>query len=134
MLYHEIKIIIGFIIHNRDSLTFTEFLKVVLVNVIVILMLSAKFAVPGLFKTTLFWKTNYDAITFVLNWTELNNFILRWYCTITEANKNQPLITINMVNIYHVEADTEVISMRQPYTAMSIPYWYQNRFMHPQGE
>ena len=52
----------------------------------------------------------------------LNNFILRWYCTITEANKNQPLITINMVNIYHVEADTEVISMRQPYTAMSIPY------------
>ena len=26
-----------------------------------------------------------------------NNFILRWYCTIAEANKNQPLITINMV-------------------------------------
>ena len=41
----------------------------------------------------------------------LNNFILRWYCTITEANKNQKLITINMVKIYHVEAGTKVISM-----------------------
>ena len=41
----------------------------------------------------------------------LNNFILLWYCTITEANKNQPLITIDMVKIYHVEADTKVISM-----------------------
>ena len=51
----------------------------------------------------------------------LNNFILRWYCTITEANKNQPLITIDMVKIYHVEADTKVISMWQPYIAISIP-------------
>ena len=42
---------------------------------------------------------------------ELNNFILRWYCTITEANKNQKLITINMVKIYHVEAGAKVISM-----------------------
>ena len=55
-----------------------------------------------------------------------NNFILRWYCTITEANKNQPLITINMVKRFfylrHVEADTKVISMGQPYTDMSIPH------------
>ena len=66
------------------------------------------------------------------NCTLFNNFILGWYCTIAEANKNQPLITINMVKIYHVEGDTEVISMWQPYTVMSIPH--QNRFMHPQGE
>ena len=39
-----------------------------------------------------------------------------------EANKNQPLITINMANIYHVGADTKVISMRHPDTAMSIPH------------
>ena len=51
--------------------------------------------------------------------------------TIAEANKNQLLITINMVKIYPVEADTKVISMWQPYTVMSIPHWYQNRFMHP---
>ena len=39
-----------------------------------------------------------------------------------------------MVKIYNVEVDTKVISMWQPYTAMSIPHLYQNRFMHPQGE
>ena len=54
--------------------------------------------------------------------TELNNFILRSYCTTTKANKNQPLITINLVIIYHVEGDTKIISMWQPYTAMSIPH------------
>ena len=32
-----------------------------------------------------------------------------------EANENQPLITINMVKMYPVEADTKVISMGQPY-------------------
>ena len=53
---------------------------------------------------------------------KINNFILRWYCTIAEANKNQPLITINMVKIYPVEADTNVITMRQTFTAMSIPH------------
>ena len=56
----------------------------------------------------------------VTKFFKFNNFILRWYCTIAEANKNQPLITINMVKMYHVEADTKVISMWQPYTAMSI--------------
>ena len=30
-----------------------------------------------------------------------NNFILRWYCTIAEANKNQSLITINMALFIH---------------------------------
>ena len=43
----------------------------------------------------------------VIHWNELNNFILSWYCTI--ANKNQLLITINMVKIYHLEADTKAI-------------------------
>ena len=51
---------------------------------------------------------------------QFNNFILCWYCTKAEANKKQPLITINMVKIYYVEADTKVRSMWQPYTAMSI--------------
>ena len=64
----------------------------------------------------LWWNSTY------MHRIQLNNFILRWYCTIAEANQNQPLITINMVKIYHVEADTKVISMWQPYTAMNIPH------------
>ena len=36
----------------------------------------------------------------VTKFFKFNNFILRWYCTIAEANKNQPLITINMVKMY----------------------------------
>ena len=51
-----------------------------------------------------------------------NNFIVRWYCTVGEANKNQPLITINTVKIYPVEAVTSLISMRQPLEAMSMPH------------
>ena len=43
------------------------------------------------------------------------------YGTIAEVNENKPPITINMVKIYPVEADTKVISMQQGYTAMSIP-------------
>ena len=58
---------------------------------------------------------------------EFNNFILRWYCAIAEANQNQPLITINMVKKFffylrHVGADTKITSMWQPYTDMSIPH------------
>ena len=34
------------------------------------------------------------------------------YCTIAEVNENKPPITINMVKIYPVEADTKVISMQ----------------------
>ena len=50
-----------------------------------------------------------------------NTFLL-WYGTIVEANKNQPLITINMVKMYPVEVGTKVISVRQPHAAMSIPH------------
>ena len=64
----------------------------------------------------LWWNSTY------MHRIQLNNFILRWYRTIAEANQNQSLVTINMVKIYHVEADTKVISMWQPYTAMSIPH------------
>ena len=62
-----------------------------------------------------------DFLTFLFIYL-FNNFILRWECAIAEANKDQPLITINMVKIYHVEEDTKVISMWLPYTAISIPH------------
>ena len=45
---------------------------------------------------------------FLFYFFQFNNFILRWYCTKAEANKKQLLITINMVKIYYVEADTKV--------------------------
>ena len=35
--------------------------------------------------------------------------------------------------MHPVEAVTNLISMRQPHTAMSMPHRYQNSFMHPQG-
>ena len=38
-----------------------------------------------------------------------------------------------MVKMYPMEADTKVISMRQPCASMSIPHSYQNSFVHPQG-
>ena len=40
---------------------------------------------------------------------------LFYICVIAEPNKNQPLITINMVKMCPVEADTKVISTWQPY-------------------
>ena len=45
----------------------------------------------------------------------LNNFVIGSHWTLAEVNKNQPLITINTVKIYRLEADTKVISMWQPY-------------------
>lgn len=48
-------------------LTFFEFFKVFLTNVIEILMISGKFATPGLLKTTAFWKKCFDDIIPVHN-------------------------------------------------------------------
>ena len=50
-------------------------------------------------------------LSVIFDLIQFNNFILRWYCTIAEANKNQPLITTNMAKMYLLEADTKVISM-----------------------
>ena len=50
------------------------------------------FAVGRIFKAVWNVLQKYDVFNF-----ELNNFILRWYYTVAEANKNQPLITISML-------------------------------------
>ena len=44
-------------------LTSLESLKIVLINMVTILMMSAKMATPGLLKV--FWNKSYDVITFV---------------------------------------------------------------------
>ena len=43
-------------------LTFLESLKIYLINMVIILMMSAKMATPGLLKTTVFCKKGYDVI------------------------------------------------------------------------
>ena len=43
-------------------LTFIESLKIVLINVVTILMMSAKMATPAFRKIKVFWKTFYDII------------------------------------------------------------------------
>ena len=44
-------------------LTFPETLKIFWINLVLILMMSAKMATPGLLKLTIFWNNVYDVIT-----------------------------------------------------------------------
>ena len=43
-------------------LTFIESLKIFLIKLVIILMMSAKMATPGLLKITVFWNKGYDVI------------------------------------------------------------------------
>ena len=43
-------------------LAFLESLKIFLINLVIILMMSAKMATPGLLKITVFWNKGYDVI------------------------------------------------------------------------
>ena len=45
-------------------LTFLESLKIVLINMVIILMMQAKIATPGLLKRKVFWNKGYDVIIF----------------------------------------------------------------------
>ena len=46
-------------------LTFLESLKIVLINIVTILMMSAKMATSGLLKRKVLWNKGCDVITFV---------------------------------------------------------------------
>ena len=50
-------------------LTFLEFSKTVLMNMVTILMMSSKIAILGLLKIKVFWKKGYDIILYVHNVT-----------------------------------------------------------------
>ena len=53
------------LIHNfLILLSFIESWKIVLVNMVIILMMSAKMATPGFRKIKVFWKKGYDVIIF----------------------------------------------------------------------
>ena len=43
-------------------LTFIESLRIFLIKMVIILMMSAKMATPGLLKITVFWNKGYDVI------------------------------------------------------------------------
>ena len=43
-------------------LDFPESLKIFLINLVIILMMSAKVATPGLLKLTVFWNKKYDVL------------------------------------------------------------------------
>ena len=64
-LYFSIEVLI--ILH------FLESLKICLMNLIIILMMSAKMATPSLLELTVFWNKGYDVIIFV---DEVTNKIL----------------------------------------------------------
>ena len=64
------------------------------------------FAVGRIFKAVWNVLQKFDVFNF-----ELNNFILRWYYTVAEANKNQPLITISMLKTNVGEQGAIMISM-----------------------
>ena len=44
------------------TLDFLESLKICLINLVIVLMMSAKMATPGLLKITVFWNKGYDVI------------------------------------------------------------------------
>ena len=62
LLYQEIQIQIAFWYIISIFLTFLESLKIFLINVVLILMMSAKMATPGLLKIKVFWNKGYDVI------------------------------------------------------------------------
>ena len=53
------------LIHNLFSFTFFELLKLVLINIVKILIISAKLATPGFLKMKVFWNKGYAVISSV---------------------------------------------------------------------
>ena len=62
LLYQEIQIYIAFWYIISNSFKFFESLKIFLINLVIILMMSAKMTTPGLLKITVFWNKGYDVI------------------------------------------------------------------------
>ena len=61
LLNQEIQIAFWYLISN--ILTFLDFLKIVLINMVTILMMSAKMANPGLLQIKVIWNDGYEIIT-----------------------------------------------------------------------
>ena len=53
-------------------LTFFEYLKIILINMVTILVMSAKMATLGLLKLKVFWSNSYGVIVFAYDVTNKN--------------------------------------------------------------
>ena len=62
LLYQELQIQIAFWYIISNSFNFSWVLEIFLINLVIILMMSAKMATPGLLKITVFWNKGYDVI------------------------------------------------------------------------
>ena len=49
-------------LHNLILLTFLDSLRIFWINIVTILMMLAKMAIPGLLKVIFIWKDDYDVI------------------------------------------------------------------------
>ena len=65
LLYQELKIKIAFWHIISNSFNFFESLETVLINIVTILMMSAKMATLGLHKRKVFWNKDYGVIVSV---------------------------------------------------------------------
>ena len=65
LLYQEIQIQIAFWYIISNSFNFSWVFKDFLINLVIILMMSAKMATPGLLKITVFWNKGYNVIILV---------------------------------------------------------------------
>ena len=65
LLYQEIQIQIAFWYIISNSFNFSWVLEIFLINLVIILMMSAKMATPGLLKIKVFWNKGYDVIIYV---------------------------------------------------------------------
>ena len=72
-LYQEIQIKIPFRYIISTTSNFSESLRIVLINMVTILAMSAKMATPGLLRIKVFWKNGFDVIISV---HDLTNKIL----------------------------------------------------------
>ena len=69
LLYQKIRYRLHFSTWFLILLAFFESLKIYVVNLLIILMMSAKMATAGLFKKTVFWNKGYDVIFSVNGFT-----------------------------------------------------------------
>ena len=98
LLYQEIQIQIAFWYIISFFLTFLESSKIFLINLDIILMMSAKMATLGLLKITVFWNRGYDVIISVNDATNKSlsrdsNYIVNVFI--------QSLVTLAFLWRYH---------------------------------
>ena len=76
LLYQDIQIQIAFLLIVSNSFNFSWDFKDFLINMVIILMMSAKIATPGLPKIVIFWSKVYDVAVLFDDVT--NKFLSRY--------------------------------------------------------